>query len=101
MLRTLLLCSTLLVGALSPPQAAADPAQREARAIALLDAMDAADWEGARRDFNDEVAAAVTADRLSALWTGIPAQAGALVERWLFFAEAKHTTMLYYGATSA
>lgn len=88
MLRTLLLCSTLLVGALSPPQAAADPAQREARAIALLDAMDAADWEGARRDFNDEVAAAVTADRLSALWTGIPAQAGALVER----GAARHDT---------
>lgn len=27
--------------------------------------------------------------------------AGALIERWLFFAEAKHTTMLYYGAQDA
>ncbi|MCU0986104.1 MAG: dimethyl sulfoxide reductase anchor subunit [Acetobacteraceae bacterium] len=27
--------------------------------------------------------------------------AGALVERWLFFAEARHTTMLYYGASTA
>ena len=26
---------------------------------------------------------------------------GVLVERWLFFAEAKHTTMLYYGAATA
>ena len=26
------------------------------------------------------------------------AMAGTLVERWLFFAEAKHTVMLYYGA---
>lgn len=26
------------------------------------------------------------------------AMAGTLVERWLFFAEAKHTSMLYYGA---
>ena len=26
---------------------------------------------------------------------------GVLVERWLFFAEAKHTVMLYYGAESA
>ncbi|MGH7187278.1 MAG: dimethyl sulfoxide reductase anchor subunit family protein, partial [Pseudomonadota bacterium] len=26
---------------------------------------------------------------------------GLLIERWLFFAEAKHTVMLYYGARSA
>jgi DMSO reductase anchor subunit len=26
---------------------------------------------------------------------------GVLVERWLFFAEAKHTVMLYYGAATA
>jgi len=25
---------------------------------------------------------------------------GVLVERWLFFAEAKHTRMLYYGAAA-
>lgn len=31
----------------------------------------------------------------------LAALAGALVERWLFFAEARHTTMLYYGATRA
>jgi DMSO reductase anchor subunit len=29
------------------------------------------------------------------------ALAGALVERWLFFAEARHAAMLYYGAASA
>ncbi|HET6467072.1 MAG TPA: DmsC/YnfH family molybdoenzyme membrane anchor subunit, partial [Geminicoccaceae bacterium] len=27
--------------------------------------------------------------------------AGALIERWLFFAEARHTAMLYYGAETA
>jgi DMSO reductase anchor subunit len=26
---------------------------------------------------------------------------GVLIERWLFFAEAKHTVTLYYGATEA
>jgi DMSO reductase anchor subunit len=31
----------------------------------------------------------------------VSALAGALVERWLFFAEARHAAMLYYGATSA
>jgi len=31
----------------------------------------------------------------------ILALVGAMVERWLFFAEAKHTVMLYYGATAA
>ncbi len=39
-------------------------------------------------------AAAATLATLSAM-------AGLLVERWLFFAEAKHTVMLYYGAESA
>ncbi len=40
-------------------------------------------------------------------WTGIlllaaavSASFGALVERWLFFAEARHTVSLYYGATA-
>ncbi len=31
----------------------------------------------------------------------LSATVGLLVERWLFFAEAKHTVMLYYGAASA
>ena len=32
----------------------------------------------------------------------VPAVAlGMVVERWLFFAEARHTVMLYYGATAA
>lgn len=42
-------------------------------------------------------------------WIAIPGtlaaaicvSAGAVVERWLFFAEAKHVSMLYYGAESA
>ncbi|GIX11114.1 DmsC/YnfH family molybdoenzyme membrane anchor subunit [Elioraea sp.] len=38
---------------------------------------------------------------LAAWLAALLALAGALVERWLFFAEAKHTTMLYYGAASA
>ncbi|MBL8836879.1 MAG: dimethyl sulfoxide reductase anchor subunit [Alphaproteobacteria bacterium] len=37
----------------------------------------------------------------SALAAALLAMAGVLVERWLFFAEAKHTVTLYYGATSA
>ena len=28
----------------------------------------------------------------------VSAAVGLVVERWLFFAEAKHTVMLYYGA---
>ena len=35
---------------------------------------------------------------VAALATHLP---GVLVERWLFFAEAKHTVMLYYGAETA
>ena len=29
---------------------------------------------------------------------GVAASLGLVAERWLFFAEAKHTVMLYYGA---
>jgi DMSO reductase anchor subunit len=35
---------------------------------------------------------------LSALLAVLSAALGLVVERWLFFAEAKHTVMLYYGA---
>ena len=36
-----------------------------------------------------------------ALVAALAATGGALVERWLFFAEAKHAVTLYYGAQSA
>lgn len=36
-----------------------------------------------------------------ALVSAISAMLGILIERWLFFAEAKHTVMLYYGAENA
>ena len=35
------------------------------------------------------------------LVAALAAMAGVLVERWLFFAEARHTVTLYYGATTA
>jgi DMSO reductase anchor subunit len=42
---------------------------------------------------------------LPALWIVAPAAVltgiGVVVERWLFFAEARHTVMLYYGADTA
>lgn len=37
----------------------------------------------------------------AALAAALTATAGVLVERWLFFAEAKHTVTLYYGAAAA
>ncbi len=36
-----------------------------------------------------------------ALVAALAGMGGMLVERWLFFAEAKHTAMLYYGATGS
>jgi DMSO reductase anchor subunit len=38
---------------------------------------------------------------LAAIFAALLATAGVLVERWLFFAEAKHTVTLFYGATRA
>ena len=40
-------------------------------------------------------------DFLSASLACISVIAGTFVERWLFFAEARHVVMLYYGATNA
>lgn len=38
---------------------------------------------------------------VAAVLAAISSTAGVLVERWLFFAEAKHTVTLYYGAATA
>jgi DMSO reductase anchor subunit len=35
-----------------------------------------------------------------AVLAAISALLGAMLERWLFFAEARHTVMLYYGASA-
>jgi sulfite dehydrogenase (quinone) subunit SoeC len=42
--------------------------------------------------------ALVAASALAAALAVLSAALGLIVERWLFFAEAKHTVMLYYGA---
>ena len=38
---------------------------------------------------------------VSALLAAMQASAGVAVERWPFFAEAKHTVSLYYGSSRA
>ncbi|MEE2995547.1 MAG: dimethyl sulfoxide reductase anchor subunit, partial [Pseudomonadota bacterium] len=35
------------------------------------------------------------------LLAAVSVSVGVVVERWLFFAEAKHVSMLYYGAETA
>ncbi|HYM32509.1 MAG TPA: DmsC/YnfH family molybdoenzyme membrane anchor subunit [Candidatus Cybelea sp.] len=44
---------------------------------------------------------APTAAAAPALLAALLAMAGLLIERWLFFAEARHTVSLYYGAEAA
>jgi DMSO reductase anchor subunit len=46
------------------------------------------------------LAALVAASAIAAAVAVLSAALGLLVERWLFFAEAKHTVMLYYGAAT-
>jgi DMSO reductase anchor subunit len=38
---------------------------------------------------------------LAALWAALSGSLGTALERWLFFAEARHSVMLYYGARAA
>jgi DMSO reductase anchor subunit len=40
-------------------------------------------------------------DAAAALLAALAASIGVLIERWLFFAQAKHTVTLYYGAAAA
>lgn len=42
-----------------------------------------------------------TLSMMAAIVAGLAAAVGVLIERWLFFAEAKHVVTLYYGARSA
>ena len=65
--------ATLLAFAASPARAADAP---EAIAIRLLDQMDAKDYAAAEASFTPDMAAAVPADKLKAVWESLPAQAG-------------------------
>ena len=46
-------------------------------AIQLLDRLDAHDYSAAESAFGEQMAAAVPADKLAAVWESLPAQAGA------------------------
>lgn len=75
-LRGPLLALAILAGAAvaALPAAAADTP--ETIAVRLLDRLDAGDYAGAEAMFSAEMAAAVPADKLRAVWTSLPAQAG-------------------------
>ncbi|MGH8061271.1 MAG: alpha/beta hydrolase [Pseudoxanthomonas sp.] len=68
------LFATLLAFAASPVLAADTP---EAIAQRLFDRMDAKDYAAAEASFTPEMAAAVPADKLKAVWESLPAQLGA------------------------
>ncbi|MDQ2701810.1 MAG: alpha/beta fold hydrolase [Pseudomonadota bacterium] len=70
----LLAFSLLLPVAVAPAQDGATDAT--GTAVALLDAMDAGDYAAAEAMMSAEMAAAVPAARLQAVWESLPAQAG-------------------------
>ena len=74
----LALVATLAFPLLVKAQDAADPA---AIATALLDELDARDYAAAASRFTPEMAAAVPADKLAAVWESLPSQAGVATGR--------------------
>ncbi len=72
------LFATLLAFAASPAYAADAP---ETIALRLLDQMDAKDYAAAEAAFTPDMAAAVPADKLKAVWESLPAQVGAATGR--------------------
>ena len=75
-LRSWWLMSMLLLASPFVPaqQAASAPV---AKAIQLLDRLDAHDYAGAEAMFDEQMAAAVPADKLRSVWESLPSQAGA------------------------
>ncbi len=55
-------------------------------------------WDGEKKALATALEAGVTPVLYATVLAALPASAGVLVERWLFFAEARHSVMLYYGA---
>src|SRR3546814_13354542 len=56
---------------------AQDYAEQQRKAAALLDALDAGQYELARADFDATVSEALTAERLRQVWQSLPQQLGA------------------------
>lgn len=98
-----LLAGTLLAATLLVGQAAAqDYAEQQRRAAAMLDALDAGDYETARANFDDTVKAALGAERLRQVWEALPKQMGPAKERGPAYPEQINglsavVTPLHYG----
>ncbi len=60
---------------------AQDYAEQQRKAAALLDALDAGQYEAARTDFDAAVSDALPAERLRQVWESLPQQLGAATER--------------------
>ena len=104
MKRIMLLCLVALVAAL-PLAAASDGDDPVAIATGFLDRLDAGDFAGAEAMLAPEMAVAVPADKLGALWTSLPAQAGAARGRGEPRVEARDgmqvvTVPLHYAAAA-
>ena len=74
----LALVATLAFPLAARAQAATDPV---AIAVALLDELDARDYAAAEAMLTPQMAAAVPADKLAAVWESLPAQAGVATGR--------------------
>lgn len=77
LLRAMMVCSALFVGL----AVAQDYAEQQRKAAALLDVLDAGQYEAARTDFDAAVSAALPAERLRQVWQSLPQQLGASTGR--------------------
>ncbi|WP_434212162.1 alpha/beta hydrolase [[Pseudomonas] boreopolis] len=68
----------LLLLSMASVASAAEPQQA---AMRLLDRLEAGQFDEATRDFTPEMAKAIPADKLAAVWNALPAQVGALKQR--------------------
>lgn len=77
LLRAMMVCSALFVGL----AVAQDYAEQQRKAAALLDALDAGQYEAARADFDAAVSESLPAERLRQVWESLPQQLGASTGR--------------------
>lgn len=78
---TALVLAVLLALAWPLEAATVDAATREARAVAVLDALDAGRAEDAREHFTAQMREALDAETLEATWSTLPARMGAFQGR--------------------
>jgi uncharacterized protein len=93
-----ILLGAFAVGCSGSKGGTGDPAERERRALALVDLTAKGDYDAAREDFNLLMSFSLSSDRLKGTWSALQDQFGVFQKRtWTKHGEHKGYDFLYVG----